>query len=252
MVLTMVSVLVLGTSGAYAAAAPGGAADPGPYPPGKIQSDSAITIAVENALLHDDGVFPNEVDVTTKQGTVTLTGSVDNLLAKDQVVAIAESLRGVRGVINLVTVTPVSRPDGDIRKDLLSALLQDPATDSYQVQAAISRGVVIVTGMVTAFEEKQLVERIIKGVRGVVEIHNNVTIATVGGAHRWRDARRYQGSNPMGRLAQWRPDHRHDEGWPRHPVRHRRGLARHMAGILGWLGPRRPGGGCQRTEGRCQ
>jgi len=38
-------------------------------------------------------MFPNDVDVSTSQGIVTLSGSVNNLLAKERAVKMAESIR---------------------------------------------------------------------------------------------------------------------------------------------------------------
>ncbi len=63
-------------------------------------SDGRITLAVEEALLRDQGVFPDDVDVSTQDGIVTLKGSLSNLLLQERAVRIAESLLGVRGVIN--------------------------------------------------------------------------------------------------------------------------------------------------------
>ena len=110
--------------------------------------------------------FPNDVDVSTSQGIVTLSGSVDNLLAKERAVKIAESIRGVRGVIDRITVTPVSRPDADIRKDILTALLQDPATESYQVAVSVQDAVATLTGSVGSYAEKQLAARIAQWSQG--------------------------------------------------------------------------------------
>jgi osmotically-inducible protein OsmY len=173
-------VLVLGWLAGPPAAAADEKIDRGPYPGGKVLGDSSITTAVENALLQEDDEFPNDVDVATQKGIVTLTGSVSKLLAKKRAVTIAESIRGVRSVIDMLTVSTVSRPDEDIRKDILSALLQDPATDSYTVQVAVAHAVVILTGMVGSFEDKQLAERIAEGVRGVAEIHNSIAVMQSG------------------------------------------------------------------------
>ena len=139
-------------------------------------TDDGITSAVEGALLDENGVFPNDVDISTDQGIVTLSGSVDNLFAKERAVKIAESIRGVRGVINRITVTPVSRHDEDIRKDILTALLQDPATESYQVAVSVQDAIATLTGSVGSYAEKQLTARIAKGVIGIKDVHNDVTI----------------------------------------------------------------------------
>jgi osmotically-inducible protein OsmY len=138
--------------------------------------DSGITSAVEKGLIFDKGVSANGVDVSTREGIVTLSGSVGNLLAKDRVAKIAESIRGVRGVIDRTTVTPVSRPDDDIRKDILSALRQDPATESYRVAVSVQNAVATLTGSVGSYAEKQLAARVAKGVKGLKGIHNDIKI----------------------------------------------------------------------------
>jgi len=139
-------------------------------------TDKGITSAVEGGLTFEKGVFPNDVDVSTSQGITTLSGSVDNLLAKDRAVKIAESIRGVRGVVDRIIVTPVSRPDEDIRKDILTALLQDPATEAYQVAVGVKDAVATLTGSVGSYAEKQLAIRIAKGVKGLKEIRDDVGI----------------------------------------------------------------------------
>jgi len=144
-------------------------------PPKEI-TDSGITSVVENGLAHEKGVFPNDVDVSTSQDIVTLSGSVDNLLAKERAVKIAEGIRGVLGVVDRITVTPMSRPDADISKDIQAALRQDPATVAYKVSVSVQDAVVTLTGSVGSYEEKQLATRMGKGVKGVKEVRNDVTI----------------------------------------------------------------------------
>jgi hypothetical protein len=86
--------------------------------PGKVITDSGITAAVGTDFQHDNGVSGASIAVQTSQGIVSLSGSANNLLAKERAVKIAESVRGVREVVDQVDVTPVSRPDEDIRKDI--------------------------------------------------------------------------------------------------------------------------------------
>ena len=139
-------------------------------------TDKGITSAVETEFLIEKGVPLDLIDASTSQGIVTLSGSVDNLLAKERALKIAESIRGVRGVVDRITVTPVSRPDADIRKDILAVLLEDPATESYQVAVSVQDAVATLTGSVGSYAEKQLAARIAKGIKGVKEVRNDVTI----------------------------------------------------------------------------
>jgi osmotically-inducible protein OsmY len=142
----------------------------------KAITDHGITSAVERGLIFEKGVFPSSVDVSTSEGIVTLSGAVSNVLAKERAVKIAESIRGVRGAIDRITVTPVARPDADIRKDILAALRQDPATATYKVEVSVKNAMVTLSGTVGSYTEEQLAARIAKGVKGIKEIRNDVRI----------------------------------------------------------------------------
>ena len=146
----------------------------------QIFTDSTIKSAVESDLHFEMTVFPNFLDVSTSQGIVTLSGSVNDILAKRRAVKIAESVRGVLGVIDRITVKPESRPDEDIRKDILMALLNDPATESYHVSASVKDGVVTLTGTVGSQAESRLVQRVAEGVRGVKDVHNVLVVNYAG------------------------------------------------------------------------
>ena len=139
-------------------------------------TDDAITLAVEGDLNIDEGVIPDFVNVSTSHGIVTLSGSVADLLAERRAVKIAESIRGVSAVVDRISVTPVSRSDEDIQKDVSAALLQDPATESYKVGVSVKDAVVTLTGSVGSWPEKQLAKWIAEGVKGVKEVRSDIKI----------------------------------------------------------------------------
>ncbi len=142
----------------------------------KAIPDGAITKAVEQALVFDRGVFPDTLDVATMNGIVTLSGSVSNILARDRALRIAQSIRGVRATIDRIDVAALARPDADILRDIRAALVQDPATESYQVAVSVRKAVVSLSGSVGSYAEKQLVARIAKSVKGVKRVVNDVAI----------------------------------------------------------------------------
>jgi osmotically-inducible protein OsmY len=137
--------------------------------------DQDITQTVEREFATDDGVAGHLIDVTTTEGVVTLSGSVDNVLAKDRAVEIAQAVKGVRSVIDKISVDPVARPDADIRSDILSALAADPATESWEITVQVENGRATLSGEVDSWQEKQLAATVAKGVRGVTGIENNIT-----------------------------------------------------------------------------
>jgi osmotically-inducible protein OsmY len=139
-------------------------------------TDRAITSAVNSDLHFDRLLEPYSLGVRGSEGIVTLSGSVDNLFVRRRAVKIAQSVRGVRGVTDQISVMPESRPDEDIRKDILTALFNDPAADSYQVKVTVKDEVVALTGNVGAWAQAQLAQYLAEGVRGVRDIRNDLLI----------------------------------------------------------------------------
>lgn len=138
--------------------------------------DAEITGAIEMEIWGDAAVEANNIDINTRDGVVTLTGTVDNVLAKERAEAIASAVVGVRAIVNRIDVKLAERGDSEIKKAVENALLADPATDSYEVTAVANNGVVTLTGSVDSWQEKQLCERVAKSVRGVRDVKNNVNV----------------------------------------------------------------------------
>jgi osmotically-inducible protein OsmY len=139
-------------------------------------NDRNITWAVMDDLISDEAVASHLIDVRTENGIVTLTGSVDNLLAKERATELAERIKGVRSVVNRITVRPPPVTDQEIRSDIEYALLSDPAAEEYEVEVTVKSGEVTLHGTVDSWAEAQLCEEIAKGIRGVGGINNEIGV----------------------------------------------------------------------------
>jgi len=149
----------------------------GDKPVARTMTDKEITSAVEEELIFDQAVPFYDIDVSTTRGVVMLAGSVNNLLAKDRAVALAETVKGVRSVVDRITVKPIwTRTDEQIESDAQNALLSDPATDLYEVDVSVSNNVATLTGTVDSWQEKELVAQVVKGVKGVTGIKNEISV----------------------------------------------------------------------------
>jgi osmotically-inducible protein OsmY len=67
---------------------------------GEYTSDKTITAKVKTALLKDPAVKGRQVNVTTYEGVVQLSGFVDSAAAKERAGEIARATRGVQTVHN--------------------------------------------------------------------------------------------------------------------------------------------------------
>jgi osmotically-inducible protein OsmY len=140
-------------------------------------TDILITDAIEDELLMDHAVPLHSIDVIVNGGIVTLSGTVENILAKDRASRIAKTVKGVRSVVNNIRVSPlVPSPDREIRNDVKDALLQDPATESHEVNVDVKNSTVMLSGNVNSFQEKELCEKVAKGVKGVKAVRNNIAV----------------------------------------------------------------------------
>lgn len=144
--------------------------------------DEDITRAVERELMVDARTFTPEIsdiEVTTTEGVVTLTGTTHNILAKDRATHIASTIKGVRSVINRVVVDPSDRTDVEIANDVLDAFSNDPATEAWEITVNVTDGHVTLNGTVDSWKEKQLAEKVAKGVDGVTALTNAVSVDDV-------------------------------------------------------------------------
>ncbi|HEV3239488.1 MAG TPA: BON domain-containing protein [Casimicrobiaceae bacterium] len=66
--------------------------------------DTAITAKVKAAILAEPGLKSLQINVDTKDATVTLSGSVDSDMLRDRAKQIAMSTDGVRNVVDNLSV----------------------------------------------------------------------------------------------------------------------------------------------------
>jgi osmotically-inducible protein OsmY len=144
--------------------------------PVRAIDDQMITEAVSGELMADPGVEAHMIDVSTDNGVVTLKGDVDNILARERATRIAETVKGVRTVVNTVTVRPTGRSDETIRQDIENALLSDPVAEEWEIEVVVENGVATMTGSVDSWQEHEIAAKVVKGVRGVRDVVNDVEI----------------------------------------------------------------------------
>lgn len=145
---------------------------------GHLQSsltDAQIANAVANQIALDPMNDPGRIDVTSTDGIIHLTGQASNLRAHRRAEKIAETVRGVRAVVNRLEVETPERPDGTIASAVQNALLMNPATDAYEVDVKVTDGHVVLRGDVDSWSEKNLASQVVRGVRGVRSVDNQLT-----------------------------------------------------------------------------
>ncbi|MBD3676119.1 MAG: BON domain-containing protein [Planctomycetaceae bacterium] len=138
--------------------------------------DREIALGVETELLKSEAVASHKVDTTCDNSIVTLAGKVDNLLARQAAFEIAQRVRGVESVINQIVVITDDREDDQILKDLENAFQASDALENSDIQLDVKFSTAKLTGTVQSQAERHLAEQIARGVKGLVDIDNQLTL----------------------------------------------------------------------------
>jgi hyperosmotically inducible protein len=158
---------------------------------GCAKTDSGVTVKVKGKLASDDTVKATQIDVTTKDHVVTLTGTVNSEVERDRAIEIARSVEGVRDVQNMIVVREPGgsgdAPDSDrtvgqvfddagITAAVKAKLLDDPAVRGLQIDVDTREGVVYLTGTVRSDAEKTRAIDIARGTEHVRDVQADLRI----------------------------------------------------------------------------
>lgn len=157
-------------------------------------TDAAITTNVKTKLAADEAVKAYEVDVTTRNRVVTLSGEVDNQTAKEQALRIARETDGVRDVIDQLRVeeaapttgigesieaergagreAAMALRDAGITSAVKAKLLADTTVRGVNIDVDTANGIVTLNGRVSSRAEAEqavTLARNAEGVKGVVD-----------------------------------------------------------------------------------
>jgi hypothetical protein len=76
------------------------------------QTDAGITSSVKTKLAADDAVKAYQVDVDTRDKVVTLTGTVNSVVARERAVTLARETDGVREVVDNIRISDAAATTG--------------------------------------------------------------------------------------------------------------------------------------------
>jgi len=105
LVLLLSGCTALAVGGSSGGSQQGGSARPSSV----VSSDNAITASIKAEFAADSTVSGFNVGVRTYKGTVTLTGSVGSLVAREQAVRLARNTSGVVAVNNQINIEDESQ-----------------------------------------------------------------------------------------------------------------------------------------------
>jgi osmotically-inducible protein OsmY len=153
----------------------------GDYP---MKSSKEVKQALKDAFAYDPRISRFDLGIEVDNGSVTLTGKVDNLKAKRVAEQDARNTRGVWSVENHIRVRPGMGPntspmpdvDAEIARRARVALLRDPHLYQHEISVSVRNRVARLSGKVDSAFEKSLADDVVSRVKGVTMVMNNLTV----------------------------------------------------------------------------
>src|SRR5262245_32979785 len=141
-------------------------------------SDTWVTTKVKTQLMTEPGISPLKVNVDTRDGIVTLFGSVENANDKTAAERSAMKVNGVKSVRNELQVVPdvaakrVEAADDQIQDAVHKRIEERQALKDDDINIEVKNGVVRLSGTVDGFGERMTaltVARATEGVKSVID-----------------------------------------------------------------------------------
>jgi osmotically-inducible protein OsmY len=142
------------------------------------KTDEALQTDVLDALRVNTSVRAAHIGVAATAGAVTLSGEVETIDERYTAVDVAQGVEGVRAVANEIHVRGFdgqNRNDTDIAVDI-SAALENFAPAAGHVNVDVVDRVVVLSGVVPLYADREAAESVAARVDGVANVVNHVSI----------------------------------------------------------------------------
>jgi osmotically-inducible protein OsmY len=151
----------------------------------ELKADDDIRRALKDAFSYDPRISRFEPEVKVDNGMVTLTGRVDNLMAKKAAEQDARNTVGVWQVRNHIKVwsisngtetSPIPSKDADVARAVRSALARNPYVHQHEIEVRVANHLVFLKGTVDSGFEKEKAAEVAARVKGVSDVVNNLKV----------------------------------------------------------------------------
>ncbi|HEX7640535.1 MAG TPA: BON domain-containing protein [Burkholderiaceae bacterium] len=141
-----------------------------------VRSDGEIAKAAEDALAWSSVVPRDKIRIKVEKGWITLTGEVEWEFQRESAVSAVRSLKGVRGVNNLMALKPHVTPT-DVGLRIRDALTRHAYREAQNIEVLVNGSTVTLRGKVDAWVDRAAAQGAAWSAAGVTRVINELAIA---------------------------------------------------------------------------
>jgi osmotically-inducible protein OsmY len=145
------------------------------------RSDTDIAKAAADALSWNVLVPADHVTVRVQKGWLTLSGQVELEYQRRAAEQTVRHLRGVRGITNVITVSPRVEPS-QVKRRIEETFKREASLDASRITVQASGGEITLLGSVRSWVERHEAEKSAWAAPGVRAVHNHITVEPVTAA----------------------------------------------------------------------
>jgi hyperosmotically inducible protein len=124
--------------------------------PGRVLTDAWITMKIHSQFVPEKALEGSEIDVDTRNGVVTLSGTVPTEAGRSRAIGIAKTTEGVKSVVDkqlrvatgAVGTSGGMTSDGWIKSKIYAQFFTDSALEDSDIDVDVAKGMVTLNGIV--------------------------------------------------------------------------------------------------------
>jgi osmotically-inducible protein OsmY len=116
-----------------------------------------------------------QVKAVVQNGYVTLDGVLDWEFQREEAARTVRLQRGVKSVINAITLRP-RVVAGDLKRKIQSALVRSAQLDANHISVETHGGTIVLGGKVRSWAEREEAQRTAWAAPGVLQVQNHITV----------------------------------------------------------------------------
>jgi len=148
-------------------------------PAAASETDDRIEASIGTSYVFRTYLKDDAITITSRDGDVTLTGTVNLDYHKELARKTVESLPGVKSVDNRLEMkskNPPENSDAWVSAQVTTALLFHRNASGSKTEVYVQEGIVTLRGEATSRAQKDLATEYVKGITGVKKVKNEMTV----------------------------------------------------------------------------